>query len=65
MPEKPSTFSEIRLEQTAPSVGAEILDIDLSMPMSDGQFADIRRALGEYGVIFFRDQVIPAIFIGL
>lgn len=58
MLEKSGAFSEIRLEQTAPSVGAEILNIDLSMPLSDSQLAEIRRALGEFGVIFFRDQVI-------
>lgn len=59
------TFTEIHLERTSPSVGAEISGIDLAMPMSDSQLAEIRRALGEFGVIFFRDQVIsPASHLG-
>lgn len=37
-------------------LGAEIHGIDLSKPMSDEQFATIRQAFRDYGVIFFRDQ---------
>lgn len=49
---------EVAFEPTAPSVGAEISGIDLSRPLSDRQFEAVRRALGTYGVIFFRNQDI-------
>ncbi|MCP5084335.1 MAG: TauD/TfdA family dioxygenase [Alphaproteobacteria bacterium] len=42
----------------SPSVGAEIHGIDLSQPLKDEQFQDIRAALGLFGVIFLRDQDI-------
>ena len=42
----------------SPTVGAEILGLDLSEPCSDETIADIRQALGEFGVIFLRDQSI-------
>ena len=40
----------------SPTVGAEIRGVDLATPCSDQTIADIRRALGEFGVIFFRNQ---------
>ena len=49
-------FEEISVEPLSPSLGAEISGIDLSAGMSDVQFSEVRRALGEFGVIFFRDQ---------
>ena len=58
MLDKVDAYTAIRLEQTSPSVGTEIVNIDLSVPLSEGQFAEVRRALGEFGVIFFRDQAI-------
>ena len=55
------TYSEIVVEPTAPAVGAEICGIDLSSELSGSQIAEIRRALGEFGVIFFRGQdITPA-----
>ncbi len=39
-------------------VGAEITGIDLSRPLSGEEFAAIRAAFVEYGVVFFRDQAI-------
>ncbi len=60
MPEKRSdageAFRDICVERTAPSVGAEISGLDLSGPLTDGQARELRRALGEFGVIFFRNQ---------
>ena len=38
------------------AVGAEILGVDIGAGLSDAQFAEIIRAYGDYGVIFFRDQ---------
>ena len=39
-------------------VGAEIRNVDIAAGISDQQFDDIRQAFIDYGVIFFRDQVI-------
>lgn len=41
-----------------PGAGAEISGVDLSRPIAEGDFALLRRAYAEYGVIFFRDQGI-------
>jgi taurine dioxygenase len=41
-----------------PGVGAEIGGVDLARELSDEDFAAIRRAYAEHGVIFFRDQDI-------
>jgi taurine dioxygenase len=37
-------------------VGAEVLGADLSKPLSAEETSELREALNEYGVIFFRDQ---------
>jgi alpha-ketoglutarate-dependent taurine dioxygenase len=39
-------------------VGAEIGGVDLAMPLAEPALAEIRRAFGEYGVVFFRDQLL-------
>lgn len=41
-----------------PGCGAEIGGVDLGAPMSDENFAAIRQAYADHGVIFFRDQDI-------
>ena len=41
-----------------PTLGAEVLGADLSQPLSDTEFAAIRRALLDHQVIFFRDQAL-------
>ncbi|MGI9407026.1 MAG: TauD/TfdA dioxygenase family protein [Hyphomicrobiaceae bacterium] len=51
-----SSYRTIKIEQLAPSVGAAISGVDLSEPLSDAQFQEVRRALGEFGVIFFHEQ---------
>ncbi|MEU9022047.1 TauD/TfdA family dioxygenase [Actinomadura sp. NPDC048394] len=38
------------------TIGAEIPDIDLSLPLDDEVLTELRRALLEYKVLFFRDQ---------
>jgi taurine dioxygenase len=38
------------------AVGAEIHNVDLADPLQDRTYRDIRNALNEHGVIFFRDQ---------
>lgn len=37
-------------------VGAYIHGVDLARDLKDGVVADLRQALGDYGVLFFRDQ---------
>jgi len=41
-----------------PGCGAEIGGVDLAQAMSDADFAVLREAYAEHGVIFFRDQSI-------
>lgn len=41
-----------------PGVGAEIFGVDLSRAVTDAEFAVMRQAYFEHGVIFFRDQAI-------
>ncbi len=53
----PDTYS-FDVARLSPTVGAEIRGVDLSQPLSDQTIADILSALGEFGVIFFRDQDI-------
>jgi taurine dioxygenase len=48
--------SALSVRRLTPSIGAEIEGIDLSAPLTDGQFRQIRDALLEHLVIFFRDQ---------
>ena len=50
------TYDHIRVAPLATSVGAEISGVDLAGPPGVPELAAIRRALGEYGVVFFRDQ---------
>ena len=50
------TYDHIRVTPLATSVGAEISGIDLARPVDEPELAEIRRAFGEYGVVFFRDQ---------
>ena len=49
-------YHRIRVEPISRKVGAEIAGVDLRAPLPDDVFAEIRRAFGEYGVVFFRDQ---------
>ena len=49
-------YQHIRVEPISSKIGAEIAGVDLKAPIADDVFADIRRAFGEYGVVFFRDQ---------
>ena len=54
----------VRVNKVAGALGAEILDINLAHEMSGAQAADIRQALLDHLVIFFRDQDLnPAQFL--
>ena len=48
----------MKIRQIAGALGAEMLDIDLSAPLTGAQIAEIRQALLDHCVIFFRDQTI-------
>jgi taurine dioxygenase len=50
--------STIDVRPVSPNVGAEIRGVDLSRPLDDGTYGEIRSALNTHGVIFFRDQAI-------
>jgi taurine dioxygenase len=44
------------IRSVSAAVGAEILDLDLAGSLSESTIDEIRRALGQHGVVFFRDQ---------
>jgi len=52
------TYRKIDVQPLSGALGAEIGGVDLSRQIDDETFAEIRRAHGEFHVIFFRDQVI-------
>ncbi len=54
---QPTDF-DFDVVQTSPSVGVEISGVDLSGPLSNETINNIRQALGEFGVIFFRNQTV-------
>lgn len=52
--------SRIRVSPTSGAVGAEISDVDLGTDLDDATVAEIRQALLDHGVVFFRDQTFDA-----
>ncbi len=50
--------SSIDIRPASGAVGAVIGGVDLSKPLEDGTYSEIRDTLNQYGVIFFRDQNI-------
>lgn len=46
----------ITVTPLSPAVGAEIGNVDIAAGVSDEDFAQIRQAYSDHGVIFFRDQ---------
>ncbi|OLT11212.1 taurine dioxygenase [Actinomadura sp. CNU-125] len=53
-------YTRLTPVQYSATLGAEIPDIDLSEPLDDAVLAELRRALLEYKVLFFRDQHLTA-----
>jgi taurine dioxygenase len=51
-----TNFNEITVSPISPSVGAEIGNVDIASGVSEAQFAEIKQAFIDHGVIFFRDQ---------
>jgi taurine dioxygenase len=49
-------FETIRVEPLSPTIGAEIHGVRMSGDLPDEQIAEIRQALLDWKVVFFRDQ---------
>lgn len=49
-------YEMISVEPIAGALGAEIAGVDLAAPLPDAAIAEIRKALLEHQVVFFRDQ---------
>jgi len=54
------TTTRLDVQPIAGALGAEISGVDLGGDLDDATIAEIRRALLEHGVIFFRDQEFDA-----
>ena len=52
--------SYFELTPLQPTIGAELLGIDISKPLSDGARDAIKAAILKYRVVFFRDQTLNA-----
>ncbi|MGW7402155.1 TauD/TfdA dioxygenase family protein [Streptomyces sp. NPDC054833] len=50
------TYRQLRISPLTPHIGAEIGGVDLSRPIGDELAEELRQALLEWKVIFFRDQ---------
>ena len=53
-------WTRFDVERLGATIGAVLHGVDLRGPLDDELIADIRRALHEYKVIFFRDQPLTA-----
>ena len=51
-------YERITITRRSPHLGAFVQDIDLSQPLSSETVTEIRNALLEFGVLFFRNQPI-------
>ena len=51
-------YLTIGVKPLTPMIGAEIAGVDLTAPLADAQVEELKRALGDFMVIFFRDQPI-------
>jgi taurine dioxygenase len=52
------SYEAITVDRLTPVIGAEIGGVDLASPLPERQLDEIRRALAEHLVIFFRDQTL-------
>lgn len=50
------TYSRIQVAPVTPMIGAEIAGVDLRQGLDEATFAEIRQALDDWRVVFFRDQ---------
>ena len=51
--------SGVRVRPLSEAIGAEIEGVDLSHPISDGEYGAIEQALAQHGVLVFRKQDLP------
>ena len=51
-------YETIDVKPLPPVLGGEVSGVDLTKPLSEHQVADLKQALADYLVIFFRDQPI-------
>ena len=51
-----SEFETIEVRPLSSALGAEIRGVDLAAGLSEAQLAEMRRAFGRHGAIFFRNQ---------
>ena len=49
-------YKLITVKPFTPNLGAEIYGVDLSKPVPDAQFEEVKRAFWEYQVLFFKEQ---------
>jgi taurine dioxygenase len=49
-------YERLHIAPLAPTIGAEVTGVDLRAPLGAGTEAEVRRALLEWKVLFFRDQ---------
>ena len=52
------SYRTLQATPVSPALGAEISGVDIAAGISDEQFAELRQAHIDYGVIFLRDQEI-------
>ncbi|MEL7185724.1 MAG: TauD/TfdA family dioxygenase [Pseudomonadota bacterium] len=53
-----TAWQTIEVHPVSAALGAEISGVNIAGGVSEQQFAELRQAFAEYGVIFFRDQSI-------
>jgi taurine dioxygenase len=53
-----TNYKTIQATPLSPNLGAEISAIDIAGGVNDEQFAELRQAFADFGVIFLRDQEI-------
>jgi len=56
--EPTASYETISVDKLTPIIGAEVTGVDLSEKLSMAQLAEIKRALAENLVLFFRDQAL-------
>ncbi|MEZ5375017.1 MAG: TauD/TfdA family dioxygenase [Acidimicrobiales bacterium] len=53
-----TAYDTFAVTTLTPHLGAEIIGVDLSVPLDPTTLADVEQALADWGVLVFRDQVI-------
>jgi len=58
---------KIRVTPFAPALGGEVHGLDLAHGLDEESYREVRAALGQFGVLFFREQseIVPAVQIAI